>query len=197
MKKRILYFLLAIICLVYLPNMCYGQDPDAATPSTPIEESPTNLFSNRTVTEEEPLDEYRLELSGQERIFTLRVGQPAPVVGTLFNTEAVAWLDTRSQYIHQYYMTVMNLRLNEVRTSARLHISTLELRLESQQQANNIILENLRSQIATYEENNRTALGIVNPRSRRAHRRRIVFISIASSLAAATVASYITYIKLQ
>jgi len=195
MKK--VFFSLIFALFMIFSNNALGQDVDAATPSTPIEDTGENLFANRTVEQEEALEEYRLELTGQERIYTIRVGQPAPVTGTLFNTEAVAWLDTRNQFVHRYYVTAINLRMNQLRASTRLHIETLELRLSTQERASNIIIENLRSQVTTYEANNRISLGLPTPNTRRATRRRAIIVSIASSIAAATLGSYITYIQVK
>lgn len=194
--KKIFYSLMFVL-IVMFSGKAYGQDPDAATPSTPIEEGSVNLFANRTAEQEEALEEYQLELTGQERIYTIRIGQAAPVTGTLFNTEAVAWLDTRNQFLHRYYVTALNLRMNQLRASTRLHLETLELRLSTQEQANNIIIENLRSQVTTYEANSRISLGLPTPNTRRATRRRVIMVSIASSIAAATLGSYITYIQVK
>lgn len=153
-----------------------------------------NLFGNREVSQEEQIPDFTLRLGGEERVFTIVQGQPSPVSGTVFNTAAVAWLQSQIEYWKESYRVHLNYQLNQVRARARLEISTLELQLETERESNRVILATRDLQISTLTQQVEILTNQPNPtRNITNHRRRIILVSTFVFLTTATISSYVTY----
>lgn len=160
-------------------------------------------FDNRTIEQDTVSTRaFELRLGGSERLYPVTQGSLTPSPGTLFNIEAVAWLDAYMGNVHLYYMNEMNYRLNEVRTEARFRITSMELRLRTTEENHEARIINLQDNLNTCNENLRISLtGDASPtpsrRTRGRARRRMIFITIGTALGTAVTSSYATYIYTQ
>lgn len=198
MKINILnLFIMCIISIGIIPSKALCQDSPSAgvssTVPTPTEGSVFDVFANRTLEQEEVIEIPAIQHSSVERLYTLRIGQVSPATGTLFNIEAVAWLDVNNSFVANFYMTQLNFRLNQLRTEARLHVQSLQLQLNTERSMSELRINDLNSQLALERQiSTELRTGSIPASERRHFHKRTAYITIGAILITAIVSTSIT-----
>lgn len=194
MKNKNIIYLLALIIMFILPGVSFADD--AQNQQNQIPTNPPESLQNRTLEQELEIPNYQLQLSGNERMYTVQTGQLCPATGTLLNAEAVAWLETQIRTMRAYYATQNNSRMNELRTTARFEWQTIVAQWNTDRQFYETRIEALERQNGLLsQQNNVLRTGVpINRHAVRRRRTRTAFIVIGSIVVSGAASSLATYL---